>query len=198
MSSVRATVHTQVSKCLSFQGCENLHPSTLQKHQTFPINVSKSIKKFWFGFYNGDLFLDVNKSHDQHFRWVKMQLSDGAIPTKSAIIRAIQHSSEHPILINFPVILVATHISPFLSNTWKYNFLIDHHYKTVSETLDRVAFVGIVWCSCRVPSLQGTNAHTQVSKDAGASACVLLSRAQVFMSKYPGCKHKCPNVQGCR
>ena len=58
--------------------------------------------------------------------------------------------------------------SSFLSNTWKTNFLIDHHYKTVSETLDSVAFVGIVWCSCKV--LKGN-----VSVKIGRSRCVIGS-----------------------
>ena len=38
----------------------------------------------------------------------------------------------------------------FLSNTWKYNFLIDHHCETKSESSDSVTFVRIVWCSCRL------------------------------------------------
>ena len=38
----------------------------------------------------------------------------------------------------------------FLSTTWKNYFLIDLHYETQSESSDSVAFVRILWCSCRV------------------------------------------------
>ena len=39
----------------------------------------------------------------------------------------------------FYAVLFLTHSFYFLSNTWKYNFLIDHHYETKLESSDSVA-----------------------------------------------------------
>ena len=43
----------------------------------------------------------------------------------------------------FFAILVWSHISLFLSNSYKSHFLIDHHCKNMSETFDSVVFVRI-------------------------------------------------------
>ena len=74
------------------------------------------------------------------------------------IVEKFQCSSDHPILWYFYAILVLIHISSFLSNTLKYYSLIDHHCKIMSESLFKIAFVGIVWCSCRV-NLMESNAR---------------------------------------
>ena len=56
----------------------------------------------------------------------------------------------NPSIKYFCAILLLTHRFYFLSNNWKYNFLIDLYCETKSESSDSVAFVRVVWCSCRV------------------------------------------------
>ena len=86
------------------------------------------------------------KSHViNHFLWVKMQFLLEKICNYQ-----IHHYLMWKVQITFMQYL--THSFLFLSNTWKYNFLIDHHCETKSEYFDSVAFVRIVWCSCRVHS----------------------------------------------
>ena len=59
------------------------------------------------------------------------------------IVEKFQRSSDHPILKYFIHISLDTHF--FISFKYlKYYFLIDHHCNIMSETLDSVAFVGIV------------------------------------------------------
>ena len=62
--------------------------------------------------------------------------------------RSDLHTSTNFFIYIFPPNLYSNRL-----DAWKTKFLIDNHYKVMSETLDTVAFVRILWCSCRVFTL---------------------------------------------
>ena len=58
--------------------------------------------------------------------------------------------SDLPSINYFSVVILWSHIPSFFSYDCKYLFLIEHHYKATSETVDSVAFDKIHWCSFTV------------------------------------------------
>ena len=82
-----------------------------------------------------------------NFCWKNLWLSEPYLMWEK-----LQHSSDDPSIKYFSAILLLAHSFYFLSNTWKYYFLIDHYYETQTESSDSVAFVRILWCSRRVYS----------------------------------------------
>ena len=85
-----------------------------------------------------------------HFLRAKMQLllekfQQNLYLSEPSIINVekFKSSSDYPSKIFLWSIIIDTQFL-FLSNTLKYNFLLDHNYETKSESSDSVAFVKIV------------------------------------------------------